>query len=143
MNAIQTVLGKMSAEEVAKVAAVEEMSLRDCPQLYLHTEHVFHAGVYARTIMLPAGGVLTGALIKIDTILILNGDAHVYGEGGAVRITGHNVMMGRSGRKQLIVAISDTYLTMLFATKATTVEGAEQEFTDEFDRLMSRHEREM
>ena len=111
------------------------------PQTPIPTEHVFHAGMYARTIRIPAGVMLTGALIKIPTILIVSGDVLIYGKDGPQRCAGYHVALGQCGRKQAFYAIQDTYLTMLFPTGATTVDAAEREFTDEYEKLFSRKER--
>jgi hypothetical protein len=137
MGEMISILGAMSAAAVEKVTALEDEVLKH-PQIDLVTEHAFHAGMYARTIMLPKGVILTGALIRIPTILVFNGDAVVYRDDGAVRITGHNVMLGSAGRKQAFLAVENTHLTMLFPTNATTVEEAEAEFTDDTEMLMSR-----
>lgn len=139
MGDLTVVLGSMSPAAVDVVTRFEDEALK-LPQVQIETQHSFHAGMYARTIMIPAGVVLTGALIKIPTMLIVNGDAVVYKEDGPVRITGHNVMLGAAGRKQAFVAMSDTYLTMVFPTGATTVDEAEKEFTDETDKLASRRD---
>jgi hypothetical protein len=130
----------MDDKAVQAVRAFEEFSLTHCPQVHLETEHEFHAGLYARTIMLPADHVLTGAEIRIPTLLILSGDVLVYGINGTERLTGYQVLKGQAGRKQLFRAIEDTWMTMLFATDATTPEEAEEQFTDEYDKLMSRRQ---
>ena len=132
-------LPAMSADTVSKVRELEAVALQ-MPQVDIHTEHTMHAGVYARTILVPAGVSITGAEIKIPTILILAGDALLYGDDGQVRVTGYHVMHGKEGRKQAIVALADTYLTMIFATSARTVEDVETEFTDEHAMLGSRKE---
>jgi len=139
MSSLVRHIRAMSPEAVATVAIFEEEALR-LPQVPIETHHAFHAGMYARTIMIPAGVVLTGALIKIATILVITGDVVVYTGTGPVRISGHNVMLGNAGRKQAFVAETDTYLTMVFPTTATTVEDAESEFTDEASRLSSRRD---
>jgi hypothetical protein len=115
-----------------------ETAASGLPQVGIPTDHVFHAGMYARTIMIPAGVVLTGAQIKIPTILIISGDTLVYGEDGPVRYTGYHVAIGQAGRKQAFCALRDTYLTMLFPTEAADVDAAEREFTDEYEMLFSR-----
>ena len=130
-------LPPMSADSVANVREFEDASLK-LPQVKINTEHALHAGMYARTIMIPAGIVITGVQIKIPTILIISGDALVYGDDGTTRLTGYHVTLGAVGRKQAILALADTYLTMIFPTSATTVAEAEEEFTDEPERLGSR-----
>lgn len=109
------------------------------PQAEIETHHVIHGGMYARTIMVPAGVVLTGALINVPTMLIINGSVRVTIGDEAVYLHGHHVLAASKKRKQAFHAIEDTWLTMVFATEAQTVEEAEDEFTDEAARLMSRN----
>lgn len=130
-------LPPMSAAAVADVRGFEAAILQ-MPQVDIATEHAFHAGMYARTIMIPAGVVLTGAEIKIPTILIICGDVLAYGDGGPERISGYHVALGQAGRKQAFMALADTWLTMLFPTAATDADAAEREFTDEHEMLFSR-----
>jgi hypothetical protein len=127
----------MSQKAVEDVRRFENASLA-LPQVEIPTDHVFHAGMYARTIMIPAGVVLTGAQIKIPTILIISGSVLIYGENGAESCTGYHVALGGTGRKQTFLALQDTYLTMLFPTDATTVDEAERQFTDEYKKLFAR-----
>jgi hypothetical protein len=129
----------MGQSEVESVRRFEDAAL-ELPQVHMPTDHVFHAGMYARTIMVPAGVVLTGAQIKIPTILIISGDALIYGEDGSTRYTGYYVCTGQAGRKQALLALQDTYFTMLFPTDAVTTDEAERQFTDEYAKLFSRKE---
>ena len=126
----------MSDGDVSRVRALEE-NLRKLPQAQIPIQHIFHAGVYARTITIKAGVMLTGALIKIPTLLIFNGHADVFtGGDGTVELEGYHVIPAQAGRKQIFYAHADTCLTMLFTTSANTVEEAEKEFTDEWELLM-------
>ena len=124
------------------MAAVLETERRiaDGPQILLRTENVFHAGLYARTIMVPRGVTIAGALIVIPTLLIVSGDVDVIIGRETTRITGYAVLEGQAGRKQAFHAHADTHLTMLFATDAQDVTDAEEQFTDEAGRLGSRRE---
>lgn len=108
------------------------------PQQEVETHHVIHGGMYARTIMVPANAVLTGAMINVPTMLIINGSVRVTIGDEAVYLHGHHVLAASKKRKQAFMAIEDTWLTMVFATDAQAVEDAEKEFTDEADLLMSR-----
>ena len=109
------------------------------PQVEIATHHVLHAGIYARTILVPAGTILTGALVDIATTIIVCGDCTVaLGDGRSERLTGYHVLPASGRRKQAYVAHADTWLTMSFATSAKTVDEAEDEFTAEAHRLMSR-----
>ena len=132
-------LPSMSPDAVENVRRFEA-ALGRCPQARLHTEHSFHAGIYTRTIKLPAGVALAGVTIKIPTVLIISGDVLTYGDNGTTRITGYHVTLGQPGRKQAFVALTDTWMTMMFATDAQEVDAAERQFTDEFENLGSRRE---
>lgn len=122
---------------VAKVQALEAHVAR-LPQLKLTTRHVIHAGMYARTITIPAGVVLTGALIKRATLLIVSGVVQVFTGEESVLIEGYHVIPASAGRKTAYYALEDTDLTMVFPTNARTVQEAEREFTDDVEMLMSR-----
>ena len=136
-----TTLPAMSDAAIVKVRELET-ALLAMPQVDPATTHNLHAGMYARTITIPAGCVLTGAHIIIPTMLILSGDATVFDGVEPVRMNGYHVIQGYSGRKQAIHAHADTHLTMIFPTASQSVEACENEFTDEPEMLVSRGERE-
>jgi hypothetical protein len=123
-------LPAMTPEQVASVRSLES-ALRNMAQVDLLMEHLFHAGMYARTIAVPAGVLLTGALLKRATTLVISGDVTVYVGDDCERLTGHHVLPGSAGRKQAFVSHALTHLTMLFPTQAKSVAEAEAEFTDE------------
>lgn len=127
----------MSSLAIAAVTRFEDEALK-LPQIEIETMHALHAGVYTRTMRMPKHSVVTGALVKIDTVLTIAGDAWMTTEEGPVRLTGYHVLTAAAGRKQAFVAIGETYVTMTFATCAATIEQAEEEFTDDAHRLLSR-----
>lgn len=130
----------MSTKEISLVQEAEAF-IGSLPQITLTTEHILHAGVYSRTVLIQKGETIVGALIKRSTNLILSGHALIYlGETGGKEYKGYAVLTASAHRKQVFVALEDTYLTMSFATEATTIEQAEDEFTDEGKMLMSRQE---
>lgn len=118
------------------ILAEEEVLSR--PQADILTEHVLHAGMYARTMTLPPNGVMVGALIKIPTMVIVSGSCYVYTEEGPLHLEGYHVIPASANRKQVFMAQEETSITMFFPTQAETVEQAEQEFTDDYARLVSR-----
>ena len=127
----------MTEVAIARTAALEaELSQVEQADLTMH--HSFHAGMYARTVDVPAGCTITGALIKIPTLLIISGDVQMFTGDGVVRLSGYNVMQAAAHRKQAFLALADTAITMLFATNAATVDEAEREFTDEYEKLTTR-----
>ena len=129
----------MTVAAIDKVRALEAV-LSTAPQSVIETHHVLHGGQYTRTVMLPAGTVITGALIKTPTTLTIAGDCTAYIGDDVITLSGYNVMAASAGRKQAFVAHTDTYMTMTFATDAKTIEEAEDAFTDEGHMLLSRSE---
>lgn len=127
----------MTAQAIAKVRELEAIT-RDLPQVEIATEHVLHGGMYARTICIPAGVVLTGVFIRVPTLLMFDGHATVNAGDEAVTLAGHHVLAASAHRRQAFLAHADTRLTMVFATRAKTVAEAEDEFTDETHLLFSR-----
>jgi len=127
----------MSDTCIDKVRQLEEMN-SVAPQIFIPTSHLLHGGLYSRTIKIPAGVLLTGALIKIATTIIVSGNIVAYIGDGVLELDGYNIIPASANRKQAFVANTDTYMTMIFPTLAETVEEAEKEFTDEVDMLSSR-----
>ena len=127
----------MTPVAIEKVRKLED-AIRGLPQVCIETDHVIHGGMYARTVTLPAGAVITGALIKVPTILIVSGHVRVFLDDEAVDIHGYKVLAASAIRKQAFLVFEDTVLTMIFTTDAETVEACEDQFTDEADQLMSR-----
>ena len=107
-------------------------------QTEITTQHTLHAGMYARTMKLPAGNVLVGALVQVETIVIFDGDADVFVGDSTIRLTGHHVIAASAFRKQIYTAHTDCHITAIHATTAKTVAEAEAEATEEHHRLASR-----
>lgn len=126
-----------SPETLDKLALAHE-KISQCEQIPITTEHVIHGGMYARTIRLQPWTVMVGSLIKLATILIVNGSTFVLAGDDWVELKGYNVIAGCAGRKQLFVALGVVEITMIFPTQAKTVEQAEEEVFAEVDLLMSR-----
>lgn len=122
-----------------KLAAVQERILA-MPQAEVRTEHVIHGGMYARTVYLTKDMVITGALIKKATVVIVSGHSKVLVGDEWADTNGYCVIPASAGRKQLFVALGDVALTMIFPTQAKTIEEAENEFTDEAELLLSRRQ---
>lgn len=130
-------LPAMSQESIDKVKMVETLSLEFLKQVDLPTGNLIHGGMYARTLFMPAGTVLTGALLKVPTVLIVSGDCAVFIGEETIELRGYTVLPGSAGRKQIFYAHTDLNMTMLFPTDATTVDRCEREFTDEYELLMT------
>ena len=131
----------MNNSAIQKVDRLENVLL-NFPQVEINTEHLIHAGMYARTIKIPANTMMSGALIKIPTIIIIDGHTLVFIGDETKELCGHHVIAGNKNRKQAFLTYKDTYITMIFPTNAKTIEDAEMEFTDEYEKLLSRNQHE-
>lgn len=120
-----------------KLFKVQE-KLLDIEHVPIKTDHVIHAGMYSRTITVPPGVLLIGALIKLATVVITVGSAWVLVGQDWAEVDGYQVLPGSANRKQMVVSRGPLIVTMIFPTSAKTVEEAEAEFTDETDLLLSR-----
>ncbi len=131
------VIPAMSDAAIATVRRMESMAAEQ-PQVAIATVHRFHAGLYARTIKVPSGVMITGVLVKVATLLVVDGDCLAYiGNDQPLHLKGHQVLPASAGRKQAFFALQDTTLTMILASAAKTVDEVEREFTDEADILLS------
>lgn len=130
----------MTSNDVA-IARVLCSEIAKEEQVLLKVEQVLHSGVYYRTVFIPAGYMFGGANIIIDTTVIINGNINIYIGSKVQNYNGYNIITASANRKQVGYAIEDTYMTMCFRTDAKTVEEAEEEFTNEVDKLQTRKEK--
>jgi hypothetical protein len=140
MTALATNLSKIAVmtETAIETVRVVQNAMLKLPQVDLPIHHTLHGGMYSRFVVIPAGVAVAGALILVPTILVVNGNATIYANDQAYEVNGYQVLVASAGRKQLVVSHSDTSITMLFATNASTIEEAEDEFTSESHLLASR-----
>lgn len=115
-----------------------EAEMRTMPQIDLKTEHILHAGMYARTVRLAARVALVSVLIKVPTVLTVNGKCRVFAGDSWHDFDGYQVLPAEAGRKMIYVTFAPTEITMVFPSNAKTVEAAEREFTDDDEMLLSR-----
>ena len=122
------------------VAAVQALSehMRHLPQVDCQTTHMVHGGMYARTIFIPAGTLLTGAKTNVENICIVSGDITVTTDEGLKRLVGFTVIPANAGFKRALVAHSDTYWTTLIPTALNELKEIEDMFTDESQKLQTR-----
>lgn len=122
--------------------AVREMEkfLLNVPQVNLETSSVVHSGICARTILIPAGTMLTGALTNIDNVCVMVGDITVTTSEGTQRLTGHHVIPAAAGYKRAGIAHADTWWTTIWKTDLTDMEAIEDEMTNESASLQTRRD---
>lgn len=135
MSEAVQLLSQMPTPE--KVAALEQYALQ-LPQVDLSTSHLVHAGLCARTILIPAGTFLTGAQTNMDNICVVVGDIEVTTDDGVQRLTGFNVLPAKAGFKRAGFAHGDTWWTTLWPTELKDIDAIEDEMTGESDMLQTR-----
>lgn len=124
-------------ERARQALAYIEAQMEAMPQVNLRVEHNLHAGMYARTLYIPAGVSVMGALIIKPSLLIVQGHCRLYNGLNNFEIDGYQVLEGAAGRKSLCHAFADTITTMIIQTDATNIAEAEAEFTDTPERLQT------
>lgn len=137
LQVIQKVLQPATKEALEWLDEVsrEIIKYEQCP---VHTRHLIHGGMYARTIVLEPDTKMVGSIIARPTILIVHGRSSVLSGDSRIELEGYSVLAGSPGRKQFFWTHSRVDMTMLVATSAKTVEDAENEVFGEADLLISR-----
>lgn len=115
-----------SATALAMIDAIETHNASGGIELPVTTHHLFHAGMYHRTIMVRKGTVLVGALLRRATTLIVSGHAELLAET-PVLVKGYAVLPGMPGRQTGLATFEDTWFTMIVPTEHTTVEDIDAE----------------
>ena len=113
----------------------DEQKINPCVDQFIH------GGVYTRTLFIPRGVFILGALIKVPTTVIIHGDLLLSNGHNTAHSKGFCTFKGVPYRRCFMFALEDTYFTTHNATKATTIEDAEKEFTDEWELLTTYKER--
>jgi hypothetical protein len=95
-------------------------------------------GVYTRTIFIPAGVSLVGAVWNKDHTNIMCGDITVTTDEGMKRLVGYNVFCTKAGMKRVGYAHCPTYWTSVVHTNETDITKIEDEITLESNKLQTR-----
>lgn len=102
------------------------------------THMMVHGEIAVRTVFIRAGTLVTGALTNHDNVCFVSGDIVATTDEGVVRLTGYSVFPAARGFKRAVVALSDTYWSTAWHTKCADARSAEDDMTDEHDRLLTR-----
>lgn len=119
------------------VQRLEDLLL-EMPQVQLATDHLVHGGMYARTVFIPAGTLLTGALTLRDNVVVMHGGITVTTDEGQQVLDGFHVLPACAGAKRAGVAHANTWWTTIWSTDKTDVAEIENELTSEPDKLQTR-----
>lgn len=126
-----------SENELATMREVNDV-IRTFPQVDVPTDHFVHAGCYARTCVVKAGILMGAAEIIVPTVLVVSGKCEIFNGGKKAIVDGFVVLRGEPHRQVAVKAITDTYMTMIYATDKTDPVACEEEFTDQTDQLFTR-----
>lgn len=120
-----------------RVRELEDFN-RQFPQIPLFTAHLIHGGMYARTIFIPAGTELTGALTLQDNVVVMHGGITVTTDDGPQVLDGFHVLPAKAGAKRAGITHADTWWTTLWTTDLDDVAAIENSLTAEADQLQTR-----
>lgn len=128
------IIGMPSPDTVREM----ERALLTLPQVDLSTQHIVHGGLSARTILIPAGTMLTGAQTNCANVCVIHGDITVTTDEGPKHLVGFHVLPANAGAKRAGIAHADTWWTTLHRTDLTDITEIEREMTDEHEMLQTR-----
>lgn len=116
------------------ILAVEQELLKH-PQHNLPVEHYHIKGVYARSLFIPAGTLLTGKIHNFESLGILaQGTLRITNGETSVIVSAPYVSVDKPGIKRLGYAETDCTFISIHRTDAEGVENIENELvSDTFD----------
>lgn len=131
-------MSEITKSNLEKVEHLESY-LKTLPQVDLQTTHLLSGGMYARTIIIPAGTAMSGATHKFDHLDVMQGDvSFTLGDGTVKRLTGHHVLATKAGAKRVGYIHADTIWTTICATDLTDIKAIEDELVVESADLQTR-----
>jgi hypothetical protein len=93
-----------------------EAELLKLPQIDMPVEHEFCAGLYARTMHIPSGAVLTGAIHRHDCFFVVRHGVLLVSDGGqSVELSAGDMRITPAGSKRAGVALTDVVVTTFHA----------------------------
>ena len=105
-----------------------EQELLQMPQVELPIEHYQIDGVYARSMFIPAGTILTGKIHNFESIAILaKGRIRITNGTESYIISEGHIMIDQPGVKRLGYAETDVIFITVHRTDNTEIEAIEKE----------------
>lgn len=93
-----------------------EAELLKLPQVDMPVEHAFCSGLYARTLHIPAGTALTGAVHRAECFFVLrSGVLAVTTDNGVKTLNAGDMLVSPAGTKRAGVALADCVVTTFHA----------------------------
>jgi hypothetical protein len=132
---------KTKAVTVKEILALENEILRH-PQVELPLTHDFINGVYARSMFIRAGTVLTGAVHAFDCFSVIRyGDLIIYTEDGMKEVHAGDMIPSVAGVKRAGYAQTDTLITGFMAnpTNETDLDKLWEMYTRPNNELLNQN----
>jgi quercetin dioxygenase-like cupin family protein len=105
-----------------------EAQILQMPQVELPIEHYHIDGVYARSMFIPAGTLLTGKIHNFESIAILaKGTIRITNGTESYVISEGHIMVDQPGVKRLGYAETDVVFITVHRTDNTEIEAIEDE----------------
>lgn len=97
-----------------------EAAMRDLPQVHCPVMHFITPGQHARRMEIPAGTTVTGAVHKIEHLVIIaKGRLRIVTEEGTRDVAAGDVIICKPGMKNAVTALEDSAWVNVFATDET------------------------
>jgi quercetin dioxygenase-like cupin family protein len=102
-----------------------EAKLLTLAQVEMPVEHDHCSGLYARTMHIPAGTVLTGAVHKEACFFVVRtGTIAVTTDNGVTKAHAGDMLLSKAGTKRAGVAITDVVITTFHANPTNETDPA-------------------
>jgi len=93
-----------------------EQAIRTLPPVEMPVDNDFCHGVYARTVHIPAGTILTGAIHKDECFFVVrSGTILITTDTDPVKVSGGYMSITKPGTKRVGLALEDTVVTTFHA----------------------------
>lgn len=122
-----------------KIFALED-EMRKLPQLEIPVQHHYSNGIYARTIAIPKGALVTGKIHRFRNLNILSkGELSVWiAEDVIERVRAPFITVSPPGTKRVAYAHEDSVWTTILRTDLTDPDEIEQHFIAADEREFSK-----
>lgn len=119
------------AKESPRINAMEAIIAR-CEQVEFEVKHVFTPGLYARTIFMPAGSVLTSKIHKTEhPFVVSKGCAKVFSEtSGVIEVRAPYMGITKPGTRRVLEIVEDCIWTTFHPTLETDLSKIESDLIE-------------
>lgn len=119
---MSALLDPVAAIDHATVCRLEAEILKH-PQVEMPIEHDFCAGLYARSMFIPAGTVATGAVHRHESFFVVRlGSLVVHTPEGPLSFGAGHMSITRVGDKRAVVALTDVIVTTFHANPTNEID---------------------